>query len=95
MAVISEQVGEELERVPVRQAESALKRRLVDHLDLCKRHDETIRVTQVTPHHFRVNYLTLGLGKHSVMPMYSISKSCFFYVEERNGELVLEDQSRH
>lgn len=71
-----------------------LKRRLVDHLDMLKRPNDLVRVTQVSKAHFRVNTLTPTQAKDSVMPTYRIVKSQFLHVEDRLGELVITDQTR-
>jgi hypothetical protein len=71
-----------------------LKRRLVDHLDMLKRPNDLVRVTQVSNRHFRVNTLTPRMSDDSVMPTYHIVKSQFLHVEDRHGELVITDQTR-
>ena len=38
--------------------DAELKRRLVDHLDMLKRPNDIVRVTQITNHHFRVNTMS-------------------------------------
>jgi hypothetical protein len=79
---------------PASSPEGELKRRLVDHLDMLKRPNDLVRVTQVSKHHFRVNTLTPTLASDSVMPTYRIVKSQFLFVEDRHGELVIADQTR-
>jgi hypothetical protein len=76
------------------RAESDLLRRLVDHLDMLKRPNDLVRVTQVSKNHFRVNTLTPSLAPDSVMPTYRIVKSQFLLAEDRLGELVIVDQTR-
>jgi len=71
-----------------------LKRRLVDHLDMLKRPNDLVRVTQVSTYHFRVNTLTPTQAADSVMPTYRIVKSQFLHVEDKLGELVILDQTR-
>jgi hypothetical protein len=71
-----------------------IKRRLVDHLDMLKRPNDLVRVTQVSNHHFRVNTLTPRVSNDSLMPTYHIVKSQFLHVDERHGELVITDQTR-
>ena len=71
-----------------------LKRRLADHLDVLKRPNDLLRVTQVSRHHFRVNTLSTHQADDSVMPTYRIVKSQFLHAEEKNGELVITDQTR-
>ena len=72
-----------------------LKRRLVEHLEVIKRPNDLVRVTQVSKNHFRVNTLTPKMAEDSVMPTYKIVKSQFLLVEDRHGELVITDQTRH
>lgn len=71
-----------------------LKRRLVDHLDMLKRPNDIVRVTQITNRHFRVNTLTPSHDVESVLPVYKFAKSQFLFVEDRLGELVIVDQTR-
>ena len=72
-----------------------LRSRLVDHLDLLKGSHELLRVTQVAPHHFRVNTLALRRDPDSVLQAYRFVSSRFLHVEVRAGELVITDQTRH
>jgi hypothetical protein len=72
-----------------------LKRRLVDHLDTLKRTNEMVRVTQVNRHHFRVNTLALKVDPDSVVQTFHIVKSQFLHVEDKLGELLITDQTRH
>lgn len=95
MAALSEERIEERETVPRRAAESPLKRRLVEHLEAAKRFNELVRVTQVSAHHFRVNFLKQSHEASAVMSLYRITKSQFLFVEERSGELVIVDQTRN
>ena len=76
-------------------SKTELLRRLVDHLDMLKRPNDLVRVTQVSGHHFRVNTLTPTMADDSVMPTYRIVKSQFLHVEDKVGELVITDQTRH
>jgi hypothetical protein len=76
------------------KADGDLRGRLVDHLDLLKRPADLLRVTQVSPHHFRVNTLTLHTDADAVLQTYRIIDSRFLHVEERGGELVITDQTR-
>ena len=94
MAAISEDRVEELPRVPARAGESLLKRRLVEHLEASKHFNETIRVTQVSAHHFRVNFLKSTNEASSIMSLYRITKSQFLFVEEKAGDLVIVDQTK-
>src|SRR6476661_5391430 len=71
-----------------------LKRRLVEHLDIMKRPNDIVRVTQVTNHHFRVNTLSPFQADDSVMRTYRITKSQFLHVDNKTGELVISDQTR-
>jgi hypothetical protein len=71
-----------------------LKRRLIDHLDMLKRPNDLVRVTQVSKAHFRVNTLSPRQTDDSLMPTYRIVKSQFLHVEDRHGELVITDQTR-
>ena len=72
-----------------------LLRRLVDHMDMIKRPNDLVRVTQVSGHHYRVNTLTPTTTNDSLLPTYRIVKSQFLHVEDRVGELVITDQTRH
>jgi hypothetical protein len=74
--------------------DTELKRRLVDHLDMLKRPNDIVRVTQITNHHFRVNTMTPVRAADSVVPVYQITKSQFLHVENKTGELVISDQTR-
>ena len=76
------------------RADAELKRRLVDHLDLLRRPNDLLRVTQVSKHHFRVNTLTPTTKADGVMNTYQITKSQFLHAEDRAGELVITDQTR-
>lgn len=72
-----------------------LKRRVVEHFEAGKRVHDLVKVTQVTPHHFRVNTLSPRVAEHGVMPVYRIVKSQFLHVAEQGGELVITDQTRY
>ena len=96
MAAMTEQFDEAAPVKPRdRGLNTELKRRLVDHMDMLKRPNDIVRVTQVTNRHFRVNTLSPHQAADSVMPVYRITKSQFLHVEDRLGELVIEDQTRH
>jgi hypothetical protein len=71
-----------------------LKRRLIDHMDMLKRPNDIVRVTQITNHHFRVNTLSPFHPVDRVMETFRITKSQFLFVEDRLGELVINDQTR-
>jgi hypothetical protein len=71
-----------------------LKQRLIDHLDMLKRPNDVVRVTQVNKSHFRVNTLSPAVAVDSLLPTYRIVKSQFLHVEDRHGELVIVDQTR-
>jgi hypothetical protein len=75
--------------------ESDLKRRLVDHMDMVKRPNDLVRITQVSKHHFRVNTLSSYTANDAVMPTYRIVKSQFLHVADQLGELVITDQTAH
>jgi len=77
-----------------RMSGEELKRRLVDHLDMLKRPNDIVRITQVSKNHFRVNTLTPSLAADAVLATYRIVKSQFLLVEDRLGELVIIDQTR-
>jgi hypothetical protein len=77
-----------------RSASDDLKRRLIDHLDMLKRPNDLVRITQVSKVHFRVNTLTPKHSDDALMPTYRIVKSQFLHVEDRHGELVITDQTR-
>ena len=79
---------------PAKRPETELKRQLVEHLDVLKRPNDLVRVTQVTDHHFRVNTMSPVRAEHSVLPVYRITKSQFLHVENKTGELVISDQTR-
>jgi hypothetical protein len=78
-----------------RGLETELKRRLIDHMDMIKRPNDLVRVTQISSHHFRVNTLSPSQAPDAVMPVYRIIKSQFLFVEDRLGELVMVDQTKH
>jgi hypothetical protein len=85
-----------IEKMDNKRASGAddLKSRLVDHMDVVKRPNDLVRITQVSPHHFRVNTLSPHQPDDSVMPTYRIVKSQFLHVEDKQGELVITDQTR-
>jgi hypothetical protein len=76
------------------KADTDLRSRLVDHLDVLKHPSDLLRVTQVSPHHFRVNTLALHTDVDAVLQTYRITKSQFLHVEDRQGELVITDHTR-
>ncbi len=78
-----------------RGLDTELKSRLIDRLDMIKRPNDLVRVTQITNRHFRVNTLTPSLAPDAILPVYRIAKSQFLYVEDRLGELVIVDQTKH
>ncbi len=86
-----------IEKLDTRQGSGGgdLKGRLTDHLDVIKRPNDLVRITQVSRHHFRVNTLSPHQADDNVMPTYRIIKSQFLHVDEVNGELVITDQTRH
>lgn len=84
---------EKLERASS-PASGELKQRLIEHLDMLKRPNDLVRVTQVSPRHFRVNTLSPRQDADAVMQTYHIVKSQFLHVEDRDGELVITDQTR-
>jgi hypothetical protein len=86
----SEKTGDAASRLNAEE----LKRRLVDHLDMLKRPNDLVRITQVSKGHYRVNTLTPTLAGDSLMPTYRIVKSQFLFVEDRHGELIIIDQTR-
>ena len=71
-----------------------LKRRVIDHFDMLKRPNDMVRITQVSPRHFRVNTLSPRMAADDVIRTFHIVKSQFLMVEDRNGELVITDQTR-
>jgi hypothetical protein len=72
-----------------------LKRRLAEHFDVIKRPNDLVRITQVSRHHFRVNVLSPWIDGDNVLNTFRIVKSQFLHVEDRHGELVITDQTRH
>ncbi len=76
-------------------SDADLTRRLVDHMDMIKRPNDIVRITQVNKQHYRVNTLTPIQADDSLMPTYRIAKSQYLLVEDRLGELVITDQTRH
>ena len=95
MAAMTEQTNEAQSRKRDRGFDTELKRRLVDHLDMLKRPNDIVRVTQITNHHFRVNTMSPVRATDSVVPVYQITKSQFLHVDSKTGELVISDQTRH
>jgi uncharacterized protein YpuA (DUF1002 family) len=96
MAALAEH-SDETSKVKTRDAglDAELKRRLIDQLDILKRPNDLVRVTQVTKNHFRVNTLTPSHAADAVMTTYRISKSQFLHVEDKLGELLITDHTRH
>ncbi|HVT79277.1 MAG TPA: hypothetical protein VHM90_01360 [Phycisphaerae bacterium] len=86
---------EKLERTAASSGAGELKQRLVEHLDVIKRPNDLVRVTQVSSRHFRVNTLSPRQDADAVMQTYHIVKSQFLHVEDRAGELVITDQTRN
>ncbi len=86
---------EKFEQATVPSGPGELKQRLIDQLDLLKRPNDLVRVTQVSGKHFRVNTLSPRQDADAVMQTYHIVKSQFLHVEDRAGELVITDQTRH
>jgi hypothetical protein len=72
-----------------------LKNRLEDRLSILKRPNDLLRVSQVSGHHFRVNTLSLRNDPGNVVQTYHIVKSQFLHVEDRGGELIITDITRH
>jgi hypothetical protein len=95
MAAMTEQFDDTQTKKRDKGLDTELKRRLVDHLDIMKRPNDLVRVTQITNHHFRVNTLTPVMNDDGVMRTYRISKSQFLHVENKTGELVIRDQTRN
>jgi hypothetical protein len=86
---------EKLEPVAAAPPTSAdLKRRLIDRMDMLKHPKDVVRVTQVSKRHFRVNTLSPRMAPDDVIQTFHIVKSQFLLVEDRNGELVITDQTR-
>ena len=63
-------------------------------MDMLKRPNDIVRVTQITNHHFRVNTLSPFHPVDRVMETFRITKSQFLHVEDRLGDLVINDQTR-
>ena len=95
MAAMIEKLDKSAESKARINAETELKRRLVDHLDVLKRPNDVVRVTQVNKNHFRVNTLSPTKTDDAVMQTYRIVKSQFLLVEDRAGELIIVDQTRN
>lgn len=93
MPSISEKI-EPGRKTPPRPGDG-LKRRLTDHLDLLKRPNDVLRITEVSPCHFRVNTLTPSLADDALLTTYRIVKSQFLHVQDKNGELLITDQTRN
>ena len=93
MAAMTEQTQETQGKKQDR-FDAELKRRLVDHLDVLKRPNDIVRVTQITNHHFRVNTMSPVRAPDAVVPVYQITKSQFLHVENKTGELIIQDQTR-
>lgn len=75
---------------------NSLKTRLTETMMAQRTPGQIVRITQVSSHHFRVNFLSLtaSVGKDSTLRTYHISRSQFLRVDEQNGELVITDQTR-
>ena len=93
MAAMIEKSGKTTEAAS-RMSGEELKRRLVDHLDMLKRPNDIVRITQVSKNHFRVNTLSPALAADAILETFRIVKSQFLLVEDRHGELVIVDQTR-
>jgi hypothetical protein len=78
-----------------RPSSTDLKPRLMAHMDMLKRPNDVVRVTQVSSRHFRVNTLSPRMAADDVIQTYHIVKSQFLLVEDREGELVITDQTRN
>ena len=94
MAAMTEQFDDTQTKKRDRGLDTELKRRLVDHLDIMKRPNDIVRVTRITNHHFRVNTLSPVAADNGVLRTYRITKSQFLHVENKTGELVIQDHTR-
>lgn len=95
MATVAE-VNQELTTRPAGLAnDSLLKRRVIEHIAATLKKDQQCRVSQITKSHFRVNVYTHFMSKDMAMPTWRITSSRFLHVEEREGELVVTDQTRN
>ncbi len=94
MAAVQQLTEENVPKGSTKAGESVLKRRLVERLEESKRFSDLIRVTQISPRHFRVNYISPVASDNALMQTYRITKSQFLYVEDRAGELIIADQTR-
>lgn len=75
---------------------ATLKARLTDLLMSRRTPGQLVRVTQVSGHHFRVNWMSPATitGDATVLRTYQMTKSQFVRVDDLNGELVVTDQTR-
>ena len=75
---------------------ASLKARLTDSLMAKRLPGQIVKVTQVSGHHFRVNWMSPATvtGDATVLRTYHMTKSQFVRVDEQNGELVVTDQTR-
>ena len=75
---------------------ASLKARLTDLLMAQRAPGQIVKVTQVSGHFFRVNWMSPATvtGDATVLRTYRMTKSQFVRVDEKNGELVLTDQTR-
>lgn len=72
-----------------------LKSRLTDHLSVQRKPGELLKITQVGPRTFRVNWMSPSTVTSDAMVMrtYKMTKSQFLLVEELGGELVITDKT--
>lgn len=87
---------------PKNETERPQKSSMIDHssrlsetLASSRKPGEIIRVKRISPWNYRVNYLTLQTsGRDIHLNSYHITRSSFLFVNEVDGQLVIEDRTR-
>jgi hypothetical protein len=72
-----------------------LTTRLTETLLTSKKPGEIVRVKRISASNYRVNYMTiLPTGRDLALNSYQISRSKFLYVQDVDGQLIVEDRTR-
>ncbi len=84
---------------PVSETKAAVQAdltvRLTETLLTSKKPGEIVRVKRISPSNYRVNYMTvLPTSRDLALNSYQISRSKFLYVQDIDGQLVVEDRTR-
>lgn len=68
--------------------------RLAAELGTSKKRGDVIRVKRISPHNYRVNYMSpMAAGQDIHLTSYTIVTSKFLYVDEVDGQLQIVDKT--